>query len=198
MYIHSSRHSTDQISVICSQCTAGNDSPELFVRIFGSIQRNGKSSHAVSEKEHRNIRIFFNGHIHHYIGIIQKFIKIRIKSLLTFGSSMSSVIKTVGTDSYFMKLLRKIIVPALMLTETVNDHDHSLIICCRFLFQIQFRSVKRCDHTLTHSKNLLFPAVRYASPLYVSRCLIDLSYHEICILITPDSNYQQLYIFYGK
>ena len=134
MYIHSSRHSTDQLSVICSQRTAGNDSPELFGRIFGPVQRNGKSSHAVSEKKYRDIRIFFNSHIHHYIGVIQKFIEIRIKSLLSFRASMSSVVKTVGTNSRLMKLLCKIIIPALMLTETVNDHDHSLIICCRFLF----------------------------------------------------------------
>ena len=67
--------------IVCDTC---NNATELFVRIFCSIKRNCIPSHAMSEKEYRNVRIFFDGKVNKHICIIQNFIEITVISPFAF------------------------------------------------------------------------------------------------------------------
>ena len=125
MWIQISVYGCDQLAVVLNQCTAGDDAAEFFVRIFGSVERNGVAAHAVTEEKYRDVRIFFDGKVYKYIGVVEDFVEITVIGSLALGSAVSSVVKAISADPCLMKFLRKVIITPLVLAKTVNNDDRS-------------------------------------------------------------------------
>ena len=107
MGIHPFWDAGDQFAVVMGQCSAGNDSSQIFVRIFDTIEGNGKTSHTVADEKYRNVGIFLKRHVHHHVGVIQKFVKIGVIGPFPLGAPMAPVVKPVGGDSGLVEPLGK-------------------------------------------------------------------------------------------
>ena len=131
MGIHSFRNTGDKFSVIPGQGSACDDAAQLFVRILGAIQGNSEAAHTVADQKYGNAGILGNRQIDYNVSVIQQFIKVRVIGALSLGTSVAAVIKAVGADSGLVEQPGKIVVPALVFTQSVdNDGDSPAIHVC--------------------------------------------------------------------
>lgn len=79
----------------------------------------------MTEEKYRDIRIFFDGKVYEYIGVVEYFVKIAVIGSLALGSAMASVVEAIRADPCLMKFLRKVIITSLVLAKTVNNDDRS-------------------------------------------------------------------------
>ena len=79
----------------------------------------------MTEEKYRDIRIFFDGKVYEYIGVVEDFVKIAVIGSLALGSAVASVVEAIRADPCLMKVLRKVIITSLVLAKTVNNDARS-------------------------------------------------------------------------
>ena len=75
----------------------------------------------MADQKYGNAGILGNRQIDYNVSVIQQFIKVRVIGALSLGTSVAAVIKAVGADSGLVEQPGKIVVPALVFTQSVDN-----------------------------------------------------------------------------